>query len=172
MKRWWRFWPVLALATAGLAVAVAYVVVDRLTRDGPNYTRIEDGLYLGGRVEKPPPGTRAILNLSEMEDPYRAEVHPWEPIRDAEPAPSIDWLRKQVEFIDTQRRAGRTVYVHCLNGVSRSGMVVVAYEMSRNKWTRDEALAFVRARRSTVRPNPAFMALLLEWEQIVATRRE
>ena len=112
----------------------------------------------------PPPGTTAVLNLCESEDRYRAAVHRWEPIPDAEPAPPLDWLRAQVAFIEAERAAGRTVYVHCRNGVSRSGMVVVARVMARNRWSRDEAVAFVRARRPGLRPNPAFMKLLTEWE--------
>ena len=72
-----------------------------------------------------------------------------------------------VEFVDAQRRAGATVYVHCFAGVSRSGMVVVAYLMFKNKWTRDEALAFVRTKRDIVRPNPAFMEQLSAWERVV-----
>jgi hypothetical protein len=168
MKRHWSRSPTVlsALAAALLGVvALLLIAVDHFTSDPPNYSRIEDGLYLGGRVEHPPRGTRAVLNLCEMADPYQAEVHRWEPIRDAEPAPDIDWLKRQVEFIDTQRRAGVPVYVHCLNGVSRSAMVVTAYEMAKNHWTRDEALAFVRTRRPEVRPHPAFMKLLAEWEQ-------
>ncbi len=43
-------------------------------------------------------------------------------------------------------------------------MVVTAYEMYKNHWTRDEALAFVRSKRPEVRPNPAFMRRLHEWE--------
>src|SRR5205085_6500381 len=74
------------------------------------------------------------------------------------------WLRRQVDFIAAQRQAGRITFVHCLNGVSRSGLVVVAYLMQKNAWTREEALAFVQTRRP-VRPNPCFMGLLLEWEQ-------
>jgi protein-tyrosine phosphatase len=92
-------------------------------------------------------------------------VERWTPIRDAAPAPDLAWLRKTVAFIDKQRRAGRTVYVHCFAGVSRSAMVVTAYYMHEKGWTRDEALAFVRTRRPQVRPNPAFMELLLEWEK-------
>jgi protein-tyrosine phosphatase len=46
-------------------------------------------------------------------------------------------------------------------------MVIVAYEMHKNRWTRDEALKFVRSRRSITRPNPAFMKRLLEWERVV-----
>lgn len=77
-----------------------------------------------------------------------------------------------VDFIQTQRNAGRTVFVHCLAGVSRSGMVVVAYLMSKYAWTRDEALAFVRTKRPGARPNPAFMRLLGEWEQMVKPNAE
>jgi hypothetical protein len=169
-RRWWRSWPFLALLGAVLAVVAVHVVVYLLTREEPNYSRVEEGLYLGGYVAQPPPGTQAVLNLCETADPYQATVQKWEPIRDAEPPPSVAWLRRKVEFIDNQRRAGRPVFVHCRNGVSRSGMVVVAYVMFKNGWTRDEALTFVRSRRSVVRPNPAFMPLLLEWERFVKGR--
>jgi hypothetical protein len=153
------------LTAAAFVVVAVYVAVARPTWKPPNYSRIEEGFYLGGRVAAPPPGTRAVLNLCETEDCYRAEVHRWNPIRDAPPAPGVDWLRQQVEFIDRQRRAGRPVFVHCKAGVSRAGLVTAAYLMWQKGWSRDEALRFVRSRRSRVRPNPAFMALLLEWER-------
>src|SRR4051812_45667768 len=57
--------------------------------DPENYSRIEEGLYMGGLVPKPPQGTRAVLNLCETEDPYRCDVHAWEAIRDAAPAPDL-----------------------------------------------------------------------------------
>jgi hypothetical protein len=165
--RWWRLsWLAFVLAFAALiVVAGVHVIVDHFTREPPNYSRIEDGLWLGGYVAEPPPGTRAVLNLCESEDAYHVESHRWEPIRDAEPAPSLDWLREQVRFIEAERTADRTVYIHCRNGASRSGMVVVAYYMARNGWSRDEAMEFVRARRPELRPNPAFMELLLVWER-------
>lgn len=95
-----RHWPVVAAAVAAVGVLVVVGAVELGTREGPNYSRVEDGLYLGGFVPAPPPGTGAVLNLCETEDPYRAEVHRWEPIRDAEPAPSLEWLRVQVTFIE------------------------------------------------------------------------
>lgn len=152
-------------AVAAVAVLALNLIVNRLTREPPNYSQIEDGLYIGGHVAKPPPGTRAVLSLEEHEDAYQAEVHRWQPIPDAEPAPSLDWLRQQVEFVGTQRESGRQVFVHCRAGVSRSGMVVVAYLMLQHGWSRDQTLEFVRSRRPIVRPNPAFMGLLLEWEE-------
>jgi hypothetical protein len=163
--KWRRYWPVAAVALGVLTVVTVHVAVDRFTREPPNYTRIEDGLWLGGYVAEPPPGTQAVLNVCETEDHYQVESHKWEPIRDAEPIPSLDWLRTQVGFIASERAAGRTVFVHCMNGISRSGMVLAAYLMRRESWTRDQALEFLRSRRPGVRPNPAFMELLLEWER-------
>jgi hypothetical protein len=172
-----RQWLVLVVGGALIATLLLFspwlvqLATGWLSPDEPgdlhNYSLIEDGLYLGGSVTEPPPGTRAVLNVGESEDSYRAEVHRWQPIRDAAPAPSIDWLRQQVEFVDQQRRAGLPAYVHCQAGISRGGMVVTAYLMARDGLTRDQALALIRTRRPMVRPNPAFMNLLLEWQEVV-----
>jgi hypothetical protein len=134
-----------------------------------NYSRVEDWLYVGGDVARPPRGTKAVLNLCEKEDAYRADVavYLWEAIPDAAPGPDIDWLRRAVDFLDAQRQAGRQTYVHCRNGVSRSALVVVAYEMSKNHWGRDQALNYVKERRPIIRPNAAFMGRLAEWERVV-----
>jgi hypothetical protein len=140
-------------------------------REEENYSRIEDRLYLGGAVASPPWGTRAVINLCDKEDPYRCDFPIWEPIADSEPAPDIEWLRRMVDVLDAKQREGITTYVHCRNGVSRSGMLVVAYEMHKNHWTRDEALAFVRTKRPMTRPNPAFMRRLLEWEGMLKGER-
>ena len=154
-----------ACATVAIGVYVYFIAATWEEPPGwPNYSMIEEGLYLGGAVHQPPKGTVAVLNLCEGEDPYRCPIHSWEPIPDAEPAPSLDWLRKRVEFVDAQRSAGIPTYVHCAGGVSRGGMVAVAYYMLKNKWSRDEALTYVRSKRDVVNPNPAFMKLLLEWE--------
>lgn len=133
--------------------------------ESPNYSLIEKGLYLGGFVDKPPPRTSAVLNLCELKNRYTVEVLRWEPVPDREPAPDLAWLRRMVDFLDEQKAAGRTTYVHCRNGASRSGMVVTAYYMSKKGWTRDETLKFLRTKRPEVRPNPAFMDRLLEWEK-------
>jgi hypothetical protein len=153
----------------GLAAWLILRHVERsYSAGGPDYSLVEDGLYVGGNAAEPPPGTRAVLNLCRVPDRYRTEVHVWKGIPDAEPAPSLDWLREAVEFVDAQRRAGRTTFVHCRNGVSRSGMVVVAYLMARHGWDRERALAFLRSRRPGARPNPAFMDRLSEWVRALA----
>jgi hypothetical protein len=167
MKRpWWRTWLLVSGCVAALAGGALLSLENVLPSQGDEpYSLIEDRLYLGAAVDRPPRGTQAVLNLCERADTYQAEDHVWEPIADAEPAPTLDWLRQRVDYVDSRLHAGKTVYVHCRAGVSRSGMVVTAYVMFARGWTRDEALAFVRSRRPIVRPNPAFMQLLEEWEQ-------
>jgi hypothetical protein len=145
-----------------------WVVLETLRRSyeeqAKNYSPIEFGLYMGGDEREPPPGTGAVLNLCSRRDPYHCAVHVWKPIRDRPPAPDITWLREVVQFVARQRQAGRTVYVHCSQGISRSGLVVTAYLMEKHRWTRDQALAYLRSKRPLVRPNPSFMELLKEWE--------
>jgi hypothetical protein len=158
---------VLPLFVVSLAAGLFLLALSWWTAEAPNYSRIEDGLYVGGSVPRPPRGTRAVLNLCEIEDGYRVEVSAWEPIHDGEPAPKLDWLRQRVAWVDANRRAGRTTFIHCRNGASRSGLVVTAYLMWRDGLSRDEALDYVRARRPVVRPNPAFLRLLLDWEREV-----
>jgi hypothetical protein len=155
-----------------ILLAVVYLSVWHFTREPTNYAEVEPGLYVGGHVRSPPWLTHATLNLCEQDDPYRSDVHEWHPTRDATPAPSLDWLADRVAFVEEHRSQNRVVYVHCLNGVSRSVLVVTAYLMKRHGWSRDEALAFVRQRRPIARPNPAFMELLSEWEKRLAEVRE
>jgi hypothetical protein len=157
----------VVLALAGVALFAAWWV-----QDGPNYSQIEPGLYVGGHVEAPPPGTHFVLNLDEQDDPYRAEHHLHEPIADAAPAPSLDWLERMVDLVEEHRRAGRTVFVHCRAGASRSGMVALAYLMREHGWSLEEALAEARSRRDIIRPNPAFMGLLRRWEKRLAEKGE
>jgi len=161
---------VLVLATGGVALYLFWLQHSYLG-EAENYSQIEDGLYMGGDVEKPPRGTNAVLNLCEKGDEYRCEIHRWEPIADAEPVPSIDWLRQMVEFVDSNRQAGRVVFVHCRNGVSRSGLVVTAFLMYKNRWPVEEALTFIRTKRPEVRPNPAFKKLLSDWQRDLGIAR-
>src|SRR3982750_2272752 len=72
----------------------------RTGADKSGYSRIEEGLYQGGEVKKPPPETRAVLNLCELEDEYSAEVYLWQPIPDGPKAPTMAWLEKQVAFVE------------------------------------------------------------------------
>jgi hypothetical protein len=152
----------LLLAVVGIWLALAWLA---RSYDEVPYSLIEEGLYVGRSTRTPPPGTTAVVNLCEAKDPYEVDAGLWEPIRDAPPAPSLDWLSRVVGFIEDQRHAGRTIYIHCANGVSRSGLVSIAYLMREHNWKREQAASFAQSKRPEIRPNPAFMPLLTEWEE-------
>jgi hypothetical protein len=157
------------LALVLLASIGAWIWLSRLAdgyREEP-YTLIEEGLYVGGSVTEPPPGTRAVLNLCDRKDPYEVEACLTDVIADGYKSPGVDWLRRMVEFVDAQRTEGRTTYIHCNAGVSRSGLVITAYVMSRHHWGRDKALAYVRSKRPQIQPNSTFMQLLAELEAVL-----
>src|SRR5437899_390003 len=134
MTRRRGFLVLVLLACVGAWLGLLWL--ERSYREEP-YTLIEEGLYVGSSISEPPPGTRAVVNLCGREDVYQVDACLWEPILDGGKAPSLEWLRRVVEFVEEQRRAGRTTYVHCLAGVSRSGMVAAAYLMREHNWSRD-----------------------------------
>lgn len=135
-----------------------------------DYTKIDDGIYQGGAVDEVPPEIDAILNLRvEHEDLVPADkikAIAWMPIQDGE-FPGLMWLHTAVMTVDYYRKAGWNVLIHCAAGVSRSGMVDVAYHMYKNNWTRDQALVYVRAKRPATNPNPSFMYGLELYEQFL-----
>ena len=67
----------------------------------------------------------------------------------------IDFIKEGIE----SPKAGGTL-VHCYAGVSRSAAFVVAYLMKANNWTLERAVAAVKAKRPTARPNSGFMKQL------------
>lgn len=63
-------------------------------------------------------------------------------------------------FITACQQSGGVCFVHCAQGVSRSGAVVVDYVMRSQGLDYDAALALVRKGRLVAQPNSAFEAQL------------
>lgn len=164
MKKY-RYFLLAIILLAGLGVWLWLRWLEH-SYDAP-YSRIEDGLYVGIAVEQPPPGTKAVLNLCGRKDAYEVEAVLWEPILEGGKDPDIAWLRRMVEFIDAQQRAGRITFVHCIAGMNRSGMVVTAYLMFKHNWSRDRALTFVQSKRPQIQPNPSLLRLLGDWQIVL-----
>jgi protein-tyrosine phosphatase len=68
------------------------------------------------------------------------------------------------KFLDEAKAKNESVLVHCVQGVSRSASLCIAYIMYTNKWSRDVALEYVKDRRRLVQPNPGFMSQLRDYE--------
>lgn len=57
-------------------------------------------------------------------------------------------------------------------GISRSGSTVIAYAMKQQHWPLDVALAYVKERRSIIKPNEAFMKQLQTYDGILKARSD
>ena len=137
--------------------------------DTHTYSKIDDGVYQGGLTDTFPTDVCAVINLiaghNDSNFPQPLCAYLWMPIEDGPRFPGVSWLKMAVAFIANARLAGWGVLIHCRGGISRSGMVDVAYHMFLNRWTRDEALNYIRQKRPQTDPNPTFMGGLLEYQK-------
>jgi len=70
-------------------------------------------------------------------------------------------LERAILFIEKGRLKGGDVLVHCAQGKSRSGSVVVAYCMVKfDTLSFDQVFAYVKSKRAMTEPNEGFMAQL------------
>ncbi|MEQ2278026.1 hypothetical protein XENORESO_011272 [Xenotaenia resolanae] len=69
-----------------------------------------------------------------------------------------------ISFIDSVKKSGGRVLVHCQAGISRSATICLAYLMHTQRVCLDEAFDFVKQRRHVISPNLAFMGQLLQFE--------
>lgn len=70
------------------------------------------------------------------------------------------------DFIETARRRGGRVFVHCVKGISRSPTMAIAYLMWYKRIGMYKALDFIRVARPVVDPNAGFIFQLTEWEHL------
>lgn len=80
-----------------------------------------------------------------------------------------DHVREQIEcvfydaidFIEDARKQGGKVYVHCVQGVSRSATICLAYLIYSRKITFNDGLAYLKEKRPVANPNMTFIAQLI-----------
>jgi hypothetical protein len=86
-------------------------------------------------------------------------------IEDSRNEDILSYVYPCIEFIEAAISSGGRVLVHCMEGVSRSCSIVIAYVMWKRSLTYVEAQAFVQAGRPVCQPNPSFICQLLEFEK-------
>lgn len=143
-----------------------------------NVNEIAANLYLGGITAALEPqnlvdqGIRAVVCcVRETEFPscdfhkdlayYRVDVEdiPREPI-------DLFWP-EATAFMNDWISEGKPVFVHCRAGVSRSASTVIAYLVSYQGYTLNDAFLTARKRRPVVTPNLGFMEKLCDFETTV-----
>ena len=87
-------------------------------------------------------------------------------LRDTEDENILDDIKRLVPEIHKYLTENSAVLVHCMAGRSRSTSLVAAYLMRYKNMTRDEALEFIKDKRSCIKPNQGYIDQLLEYEDI------
>lgn len=87
------------------------------------------------------------------------------PIDDQSDQNLKQYFLKAVEFIDEalygqKHNKPTAVLVHCAAGISRSGGIVCAYLMWKQRWSFDVAWKYGRSKRSVMFPNMGFQSQL------------
>ncbi|CAN8072576.1 unnamed protein product [Agarophyton chilense] len=76
-----------------------------------------------------------------------------------------DFFDVCIDFITDAKQSDGACVVACTQGISRSGAIAVAYLMSMDNITVEEALRKVRKNRPIIAPNSAFLNQLCEYER-------
>lgn len=132
----------------------------------------DPGVWLGGLagLRPLPVDVDAVVSLCPLGDSQvpqpavtdRDHVHVW--LNDsADPAdnPNLEIVAEQaVDIIRLLRAEGRTVYLHCADGTSRTPFIAALYGARLSETTAAEALIQIQKVMPHARPNPLFEQLL------------
>eukprot|EP00344_Euplotes_crassus_P003081 CAMPEP_0197009954 /NCGR_PEP_ID=MMETSP1380-20130617/52204_1 /TAXON_ID=5936 /ORGANISM="Euplotes crassus, Strain CT5" /LENGTH=155 /DNA_ID=CAMNT_0042431553 /DNA_START=17 /DNA_END=481 /DNA_ORIENTATION=+ len=112
-------------------------------------------------------GITHILSLGnefeeEFKDSYTYKIFG---LDDDEDNDVKQFFKEGIAFIEKCLQDKGTILVHCAAGISRSGAMMTAYSMYRDKVTFEEALEYVQSKRKKVFPNEGFREQLQEFEE-------
>mmetsp|Transcript_26318 Transcript_26318/g.46717 ORF Transcript_26318/g.46717 Transcript_26318/m.46717 type:complete len:199 (-) Transcript_26318:21-617(-) len=86
-------------------------------------------------------------------------------------SPDGIWSRCRSFLVDAHSDKKSRVLIACTMGVNRSATIVTAWLMDQRRWTRDEALEFVRECRPQVEPVTNYLEQLHAFEEILKTQK-
>jgi protein-tyrosine phosphatase len=70
-----------------------------------------------------------------------------------------------IEFVQTALKNKKKTLIHCIQGISRSVTMVIAYVMFVYEYDYKKAEAFVKQRRGVASPNNGFMVELIQFHK-------
>jgi predicted protein tyrosine phosphatase len=126
------------------------------------YSRITPQIIIAGQYQKrgwkvlTQRGVTASINMRLEFDDVAAGIAPLRhlhlPVEDNTP-PTLDQLRRGIEFIQAEVERGGKVYIHCAAGVGRAPTMAAAYFVSTGL-TSAQAWTKIKDVRPFVRPTP------------------
>ncbi|OMJ80961.1 hypothetical protein SteCoe_18668 [Stentor coeruleus] len=149
-------------------LALKYVKTDNIPAE------VVPGVYIGsigaamckGKLKEV--GITHILCVADSISPVFPEDFTYKIVKilDSPDVKIIDYLSECFDFISSALATGR-ILIHCFAGKSRSASVVIGYLMKINLWTFEQALEYLREKRSIVDPNPGFASQLRALNYII-----
>lgn len=130
-------------------------------------TKIKNNLYLGNGIhvqketdEFKKLGINVIINccdeiVHEHNEKYIIEHFPIND--DGIDGSFVTYLEKSVETINSYLLQGKNVYVHCVQGISRSVAITIYYLMKYDKMSFDDAYFKLKMQRSCISPHINFV---------------
>lgn len=110
-------------------------------------------------------GITADISLEgeRVDAPFGVEFFSWIPVVEHTP-PTQDQLRMGVSVLDNLVKMHKKVYVHCEHGHGRAPTLVSAYIITQGM-SADEALSFIKSKRSSIHLEESQTDALKEFEK-------
>jgi hypothetical protein len=84
--------------------------------------------------------------------------------------PMIGLFFEAIDFIESAISKGGKVYVHCVQGISRSSSFVLSYLIWKEKTGFKKLLENLKTIRPVSSPNPGFLVQLMKWEEYLTKK--
>jgi len=126
------------------------------------YSQITPQIIVAGQYQKrgwtvlQARGVTASINMRSEFDDVAAGIAPSRHLRlvvEDNTPPTLDQLRRGIDFINEEIERGGRVYIHCAAGIGRAPTMAAAFLVS-NGLTPAEAWAKIKGVRPFVRPTP------------------
>ena len=92
-------------------------------------------------------------------------------VEDVKTSNLLKYFQESCDFITKAFQKKGVVLIHCNLGVSRSSTITLAYLMQTQHISLEDALTFLRTRRSCARPNFGFLSQLAKWEEMILGKK-
>lgn len=140
-----------------------------------NYNYIADGIYIGTNQcclthfneQLLKDGISADISLEEerIDAPLGVDFFIWIPVKN-HAAPTSDQLEFGISVLEKLVAMKKKIYVHCKNGHGRAPTLVAAYLIKKGK-NAEEAIAFIKSRRSSIHLEEVQKQALLDLAQSI-----